>query len=147
MQDLTDKVLSEIGIVDINLSGHRIRRQELDEAIDQNGVLHGRTYLLAENIRRHDWQRSSGNCLYSVDTNDGTVKLPAEELLGQFTGVYYALWQYWGERTRLREAHVTRYVNEAPAKHDVFFRAIVYHWLDDAHWLRLWRSRRASGRA
>jgi hypothetical protein len=84
-------------------------------------VFHGRTYLLAENIRRHDWQRSCGNSLYSADTNDGTVKLLAEELLGQFTGVFYTLWQYWGERTRLGGAHVTRYVNEAPENHDVFF--------------------------
>lgn len=125
------------GILYLILTGHNIRRQVVDEAIDQESVLHGLFYLPAENTRRHDWHRGSGDCLYSFDNNAGFVKICVELLLCQFTPVQYALWQYWGERTRLREAHDTRHVNDAPSGHDILFRAMLCHKLEDAHWLQL----------
>lgn len=112
----TNRLLSDMGILGLILTGHDIRRQVIEETIDQENVLHGLSYLLAENTRRHDWHRGNGDCLYSIDNNAGFVKICVELLLCQLTPVQCALWQYWGARTRLREAHVTRYVNDAPRR-------------------------------
>ncbi|KAJ9112481.1 hypothetical protein QFC20_002271 [Naganishia adeliensis] len=53
----------------------------------------------------------------NIGAEDGHPRMTAEELENKFFGVAYSVWQYWGERTRVKDAHVHRYVH-AFGRHD-----------------------------
>jgi hypothetical protein len=125
------------------VSPHSLRQVQVKEAIRNQGSLNGRPYLLTENLTRHDWHKKTGECIYTInicDENGQQFRLSAEQLQKKFSGVPYSVWQYWGERTRVKDAHVHRYVH-AFGRHD-FYRAVMYFWLAPANWIELWRELR-----
>lgn len=127
------------------ISVHDLRRAEVAEALLNDGLIEGQPYLLALNVTRHDWHPKTCDCIYTVNLAGGPRRGSAETLQCYFAGVPYALWEYWGERTRMTDLHVRNYVKVFNDTH--FFRAITAFWLDDKEWLAFWKSRRVSGRS
>jgi hypothetical protein len=134
-----------IRIGQLRVNAHNIRRIQLDLALRNNGRVNGRLYLLPENITRQDWNHRTGECFYSVNLVDPAIRRTAETLEKEFSGVPYTIWEYWGQRTRVREAHVHRYVFGNFGRYG-FYRVVMWFWLSDQEWLELWRTLQASGR-
>lgn len=124
------------------ITAHDLRDSQVTEALSNNGCLNGMPYLLAENIIRHDWHKITGDCIYTVRMHGGPPRANATELEANYAGVPYTIWEYWGQRTRVREAHVTRYVHAFGV--DGFHRAVMWFWMNEEEWLELWRQRQAS---
>ena len=126
-------------------SAHRLRQLQIDQAARNEGQLNGLPLLLTDNITRHDWQKHTGDCVYTVNLGVGPRRATAEVLERHFGGVPYTIWEYWGNRIRVQEAHVTRYVNNFGPEN--FYRQVMWQWLNIERWLALWRAKRGSRRA
>jgi hypothetical protein len=85
---------SDLRVGQLQVSPHNIRQLQLTPALENDGYVNGRVYLLAENTTRHDWNRHIGECLYSVGLVHLPVRMSAEQLETEFSGVPYTLWEY-----------------------------------------------------
>ncbi|KAJ9121115.1 hypothetical protein QFC24_005097 [Naganishia onofrii] len=144
LQEMMQEELNRNGITQHQVCAHEHHRTQLDEAVLNDGRINGRPYLVVEHITRHDWHPATGNCIYTVGTYGGPPRGSAETLTSHYSGVPYAIWEYWGKRTRVRPNCANTYVDNFGTNN--FYRAIIWPWLDDERWLNLWRSRRASRR-
>ncbi|KAJ9128246.1 hypothetical protein QFC24_000539 [Naganishia onofrii] len=144
LQDMMHDYLREEGVTQYRVCPHKYHHTQLDVAVLKDGQINGRPYMVVEHITRHDWHPVTGNCIYTVGIADGPPRRSAETLANHYWGVPYAIWEYWGKRTRVRRNRVTTYVDNFGTND--FYRVIMWHWLGDERWLHLWRSRRASRR-
>jgi hypothetical protein len=136
--------LRQSGIHDANVTADDIHSMEIQDALSNQGRVHGRPYLLCDHFLRHDWHTRTHNCIYTVQTPTGRHRASAEGLEERFSGVRYAVWSYWGGRGNVRRHNIQRYV-EAFGLHS-FYSSLMWPWLEDEVWLALWRNRRDSRR-
>jgi hypothetical protein len=144
LQDWIQDTLAENGIHNPTLTALDIYSIEVEEAIRNLGLVHGRPYLLFNQFIRHDWHPRSGDCIYTVQTPSGRQRGSAEGLEVSFSGVRYAVWNYWGERGHVRKANVERHLLMM-GRHG-FYQILMWPWMDEEVWLSMWRNRRASRR-
>lgn len=145
LHDWIQDALAENGVHNPHISALEIHSIEVDEAINNLGLVHGRPYLLVGHFIRHDWHPRSGDCIYTVQTPIGRQRGSAEGLEIRFSGVRYAVWSYWGERGHVRRDNVVRHL-EMMGRHG-FYQILMWPWMEEEVWLSMWRNRRASRRA
>ncbi|KAJ9124068.1 hypothetical protein QFC22_000862 [Naganishia vaughanmartiniae] len=124
--------------------GRTVRMAEVKQAIRNDGLLGNKPYLLMANITRHDWNRTSGICTYTVNLKNGPKNGSAEYLAEYYAGVDHTLWEYWGCRKSIRPHHVRRYISACEPQG--FYQAIMYQHLPTREWIRRWQQLRDSGR-
>lgn len=144
IQDMMQDFLKENEASQYRICAHEHHHTQLEIAVLNDGRADDKPYLVVEHIVRHDWHPVTGNCIYTVGIGGGPSRGSAETLAYHYSGVPYAVWEYWGKRTRTRQKLVTHYVDNFGTND--FYRVLMWHWLSDDRWLSLWRARRASRR-
>jgi hypothetical protein len=120
---------SKIQFGQLQVSRHNIRQLQLTTALKNDGYVNGKLYPLPENITRPDWNRRTGECLYSVGLVHPSVRMSVEQLEAELSGAPYRLWEYWRSRAHIRSVHVHRYVFGSFGRFG-FYRFIMWFWLE-----------------
>jgi hypothetical protein len=109
LHDWVHDTLLQNGVNVPHVSAFDLHSAQMEEALSNLGLAHGRPYVHVNHFVRHDWHPRTGNCVYTVQSPIGRERGSAEELEVRFSGVRHAIWSYWGERGHVRRHNIVRY--------------------------------------